>query len=119
MSGQCCPCAGDQTGHLLWRLQNGETPDEAHQPAAAVVLIGTNDLGFATRPVRRGGLGLLDPTPCAVGTAVRYEWLPVTTSPGEREHPAVVSPRQQQLEQNMCGIHDRSGMSRRHVGGRL
>ena len=64
-------CAGDQTGHLLWRLQNGETPDSEHQPAAAVILIGTNDLGVAMRPAKRGGLDLTDPTPCAVGTAVR------------------------------------------------
>ena len=63
---------GDQTGHLLWRIQNGETPDSDHQPAAAVILIGTNDLGVAVRPVKRGGLGVTDPTPCAVGTAVRW-----------------------------------------------
>ena len=65
------PAIGDQTGHLLWRLQNGETPDSDHQPAAAVILIGTNDLGWAMRPVKLHGLGLTDPTLCAVGTAVR------------------------------------------------
>ena len=37
--------AGDCTGHLLWRLQNGELPDRAHQPKAVILLIGTNDLG--------------------------------------------------------------------------
>ena len=68
----CC-AVGDQTNHLLWRLQNGETPDAAHQPAAAVILIGTNDLGIAMRSIEKGGMGLEDPTPCAVGAAVRYK----------------------------------------------
>lgn len=33
--------SGDQTQHLLWRLQHGELPDSV-QPKVAVVLIGTN-----------------------------------------------------------------------------
>ena len=39
--------AADQTGHLLWRLRNGHTPAAAKAPKAAVILIGTNDLGHA------------------------------------------------------------------------
>lgn len=38
--------AGDQTQHLVWRLNNGELSEE-HPPAVAVVLIGTNNLGHA------------------------------------------------------------------------
>ena len=40
--------AADQTGHLLWRLRNGHTPAAAKAPKAAVILIGTNDLGHAS-----------------------------------------------------------------------
>ena len=36
-------CRGDNTGHLLWRMQNGEL--EGIRPKAAVVLIGANNLG--------------------------------------------------------------------------
>ncbi|CAN0449142.1 unnamed protein product, partial [Ectocarpus sp. 8 AP-2014] len=36
--------AGDQTQHLLWRLQNGELPDVL-QPESILVAIGTNNLG--------------------------------------------------------------------------
>ena len=35
--------AGDQVGHLWWRLLNGDIPVQKH-PKAVVVLIGTNDL---------------------------------------------------------------------------
>lgn len=38
--------AGDQTHHLLWRLHNGELSSK-RPPSVAVVLIGTNDLGWA------------------------------------------------------------------------
>lgn len=38
--------AGDQVGHLEWRLQNGDIP-QRHHPKAAVIMIGTNDLGAA------------------------------------------------------------------------
>ncbi len=34
---------GDNTGHLLWRMQNGEL--DGIQPRAAVVLIGANNMG--------------------------------------------------------------------------
>lgn len=37
---------GDQTAHLMWRLQHGEVPQK-HKPKVAVLLIGTNDLGAA------------------------------------------------------------------------
>lgn len=40
--------AGDQTGHLLWRLVHGEVPKK-RVPRAAILLIGTNDLGRARR----------------------------------------------------------------------
>ena len=63
--------AGDHSGNLLWRLQHGETPDAQHQPAAAVVLIGTNDLGWSMLPKTRGGLEMKDPTPCARGAVAR------------------------------------------------
>jgi hypothetical protein len=35
---------GDQTQHLLWRLQNGELEFSAPKPRAIVLLIGTNNL---------------------------------------------------------------------------
>jgi len=38
--------AGDQTQHLLWRLQHGELSQE-HPPSVAVLHIGTNNLGRA------------------------------------------------------------------------
>lgn len=41
--------SGDRTGHLLWRLQHGEMPSGGCQPKAAVLLIGTNDLGSVAR----------------------------------------------------------------------
>ena len=41
--------SGDQTQHLLWRLQNGEWPSTV--PSATVVLmIGTNNLGRGHLP---------------------------------------------------------------------
>ena len=79
------PSAGDQSGNLLWRLQNGETPDSTHQPTAAVILIGTNDLNLAITSVRRGGLGVRDLRPCAVGIADRYIELSLWASTGFSE----------------------------------
>ena len=38
---------GDATLQLMWRLRNGESP-HALAPKIAVVLIGTNDLGYAS-----------------------------------------------------------------------
>ena len=44
-------CAGDQVGHLWWRLLHGELPlaytPQGKVPRVAVILIGTNDLGAA------------------------------------------------------------------------
>jgi lysophospholipase L1-like esterase len=37
---------GDRTQHVLWRMQNGEL--EGYTPKAAVVMIGTNNLGANT-----------------------------------------------------------------------
>lgn len=42
--------AGDQTSHLMWRLLDGESP-HGSQALVAVVLIGTNDLGYAAHQV--------------------------------------------------------------------
>lgn len=42
--------AGDQTRHLMWRLLNGESPRNT-RAAVAVLLIGTNDLGYAVHEV--------------------------------------------------------------------
>lgn len=39
--------SGDQTQHLLWRLQNGELPITL-SPRKGVILIGTNNLGAGT-----------------------------------------------------------------------
>ncbi len=39
------PSAGDQTANLWWQLRNGLLP-RRNLPDAAVVMIGTNDLGF-------------------------------------------------------------------------
>lgn len=35
--------AGDQVGHMWWRMLNGQVPEKQH-PKAVVVMIGTNDL---------------------------------------------------------------------------
>ncbi|KAK9836010.1 hypothetical protein WJX81_005902 [Elliptochloris bilobata] len=58
---------GDQASHLLWRLQHGDT-FVRHSPAAAVVMIGTNDLGAAAC---LGGQPAI--TRAANGTAMRVE----------------------------------------------
>ena len=42
--------AGDQTSHLMWRLLDGESP-HGTRASVAVVLIGTNDLGYAVHMV--------------------------------------------------------------------
>lgn len=40
---QCTLDAGDQIGHMWWRMLNGQLPSRKH-PKAVVILIGTNDL---------------------------------------------------------------------------
>lgn len=40
--------AGDRTANLMWRLQNGEAPAVLHTPRAIVLLIGCNDLTYAS-----------------------------------------------------------------------
>ncbi|MCE0499006.1 MAG: GDSL-type esterase/lipase family protein [Methylacidiphilales bacterium] len=44
--------SGDQTQHLLWRLQNGQV-DGLH-PKLIVLLIGTNNIGYASDQVVEG-----------------------------------------------------------------
>lgn len=45
--------SGDQTQHLLWRLENGGFPT-ATPPEYVAVMIGTNDIGAAVRNVKVG-----------------------------------------------------------------
>jgi lysophospholipase L1-like esterase len=45
---------GDRTQHVLWRLQNGEL--EGITPKAAVLMIGTNNLGSNTAEEIAGGI---------------------------------------------------------------
>ena len=40
--------AGDATAQLMWRLQNGEAPANLAALRAAFVLIGSNDLTYAS-----------------------------------------------------------------------
>ena len=63
----------DQTGHLLWLLRNGGTPSAAKAPKAAVILIGTNDIGF---PASHGAA---DPSDFASGAVVRCERIQMDT----------------------------------------
>lgn len=62
--------SGDQTQHLLWRLQHGELPRRLRGPATAFsVLIGTNNLGAGHLPV-----------PTARGVMAVVDWLLANTS---------------------------------------
>jgi hypothetical protein len=58
-------CADDQTGHLLWRLKNGELP-RRHAPRVIVLLAGTTDVKLAH--AARGEDGIID---AADGIAAR------------------------------------------------
>lgn len=40
-----CARAGDQSANLWWQLRNGLLP-QRNRPDVAVVMIGTNDIGF-------------------------------------------------------------------------
>ena len=60
-----CAPAADQTGHLLHLLRNGGTPSAAKAPRAAVLLIGTNDMGL---PASHGAA---DPSDFAAGAVTR------------------------------------------------
>src|SRR3954447_23686165 len=46
---------GDQTGHILWRITEGHELDHL-QPKAAVLMIGTNNIGGHTAPQIAGGI---------------------------------------------------------------
>lgn len=61
---RCAPAA-DQTGHLLHLLRNGGTPSAAKAPRAAILLIGTNDMGV---PASHGAA---DPSDFAAGAVAR------------------------------------------------
>lgn len=56
--------AGDQVGHLWWRILNGELPKEK-QPRIFTMLIGTNDLNAAD--CNRNGTELLATVPGILG----------------------------------------------------
>jgi len=60
--------ADDQTGHLLWRLRNGELP-QRHEPRVIVLLAGTTDVKLAH--AAHGEEGIID---AANGIASR--WVP-------------------------------------------
>ena len=64
-------CADDQTGHLLWRLKNGELP-RRHAPRVIVLHAGTTDVKLAH--AARGEDGIID---AADGIAARcglFRW---------------------------------------------
>ena len=63
-------------GNLAWRLMNGQTY-VTHPPKVSVVMIGTNDLGFAAC---FGGEPNI--TAAAPGTVARYS-LPSTAYPSQ------------------------------------
>ena len=46
---------GDQTGHILWRITDGHELDHLN-PKAAVIMIGTNNIGGHTAPQIAGGI---------------------------------------------------------------
>ena len=46
---------GDQTGHVLWRITDGHELDNL-KPKAAVIMIGTNNIGGHTAPQIAGGI---------------------------------------------------------------
>ena len=46
--------AGDQTKHLMWRLEHGGFPSEKSPPDYVTLMIGTNDVGAAVR-TKNGG----------------------------------------------------------------
>ena len=66
--------ADDQTGHLLWRLRNGELPQQ-HEPRVIVLLAGTTDVKLAHGA--HGEEGIID---AARGIASRW-----VLAPGEAE----------------------------------
>jgi lysophospholipase L1-like esterase len=46
---------GDQTGHVLWRITDGKELENL-KPKAAVIMIGTNNIGGHTAPQIAGGI---------------------------------------------------------------
>jgi lysophospholipase L1-like esterase len=47
--------SGDQIGHVLWRITDGHELDQLN-PKAAVIMIGTNNIGGHTAPQIAGGI---------------------------------------------------------------
>ena len=68
--GRCILCwwSGDTTANLQWRVMNGELPIGT-RPKLAVVMIGTNDLGYTEAGFRNGS----DITEAAPGVISRCD----------------------------------------------
>jgi beta-glucosidase len=85
--------SGDRTEHLLWRLQHGNLAGPA--PRAAIVLIGTNDVGADRRPaavaegIRADLLYLRQRLPAA--RILLLGLLPRGAAPDSRYRPAIAA----------------------------
>ena len=71
--------AGDQTAHLMWRLQHGQLYEHS-QPRLIVVMIGTNDLGAASCSgawgIKRSAKGAADRSVTAIHHGSRQQMGP-------------------------------------------
>ena len=86
--------SGDQTQHLLYRIQNGQLPSKDEESAIYVVMIGTNNLGSGELPgpVAKGILAVAD---CILnntkGQLLLFEVLP--RGDGSKSLPKLCPPR--------------------------